>query len=193
MSTVSSLGQSDLAQILQRSQGRTGRAQGGRPPEPPAEVRQQLEAQFQSKFQSAAKELGIDTTQFAKVGGQIKDAVQSAVQNNQGASPEDLQKTISSTIDSVLEENGIDAKEFKAQFEKIADKAGLPKPGQGFPGGGSLKFPGNVSVSGNYSANSADQQQRLVQQLLGSLSQNDSQVSGFFSNAEPGSFLDAAA
>ncbi len=183
-SSVSSVGRTDLSEILQRIKSGGG-GRGGAPGqvgEPPAEVR----AQFESAFKSAAEELGIDTSSFAKVGGQIKDAVSSVIQENQGASPEDLQKAIGGRVDGVLKDNGIDPAEFKKQFEQIGDKLGLPRPGEGgFPPGG---FSAGGAQGSGYSAANSDQQ--LLQQLLQSLQSDDTDISNFFSNAPAGTFVD---
>lgn len=197
MSSVSNVGQADISQLLQKLQSgsKSGKANGGfSTQQPPAEVRQQFEA----KFQSAAKELGIDGSKFAEVGGKIRDTVQSTVENNQGLSQEELQGKIDESVNSVLKDNGIDPEEFKSQLKQIGEKAGFPDPSKGGFGGaggvGGFKgFGGASNASGTYSQKGVDSNTQLLQQLISSLGGDDSGASSFFGNAQNGSFVDVAA
>lgn len=191
MSSVSSVGQTDISQLLQSLQAgqRSGKSGGAfAAQQPPAQVQQQ----FQAKFQSAAKELGIDTSKFADIQGKIRDSVQSTLDNNQGLSGDQLQSKIEDGVNGVLKDNGIDPDQFKSQLKQIGDKLGLPNPGQGgFPGFGASG--GFGSSSGVYSANGNDTKSQLLQQLISSLGGSDSGASGFFANADNGSFINVAA
>ena len=162
MTGVSQIGQANIAQMLQRMRGQQGGGQGpqGASFQPPQEMQQQ--------FQSAAKELGIDSSKFAKLDGQIRDTVQQTVKDNQGASSEDLQKIVGEKVDGVLKDNGVDPAEFKKNMEKMqssmeAKFGGKIPGGQGFSGfGGSAKL-------GGQDANS-------IQELLKNLGVDSSQL-----------------
>ncbi len=97
----------------------------GRPPEPTAEMK----AQFESKFESAAKELGVDASAFKE----LRSKIEEAVKNARGSASEgtDVKSAIDDAVDAVLEENGVDPAEFKSQMEAVFEKMGMPKPGQG--------------------------------------------------------------
>lgn len=97
----------------------------GRPPEPTAEMK----AQFEAKFESAAEELGIDSASFKELRSKIDEAVRSA--RSTASEGTDVRSVIDEAVNSVLEENGIDPDEFKAQMGSIFEKMGMPKPGQG--------------------------------------------------------------
>lgn len=188
MSSISNVSGFNISQ-LGRSFG-TGKA--GRPPEPPKELREQLE----SKISAAGKELGIDTSKFAEIGGKIQDALGKVDLSGS----DDPQAAIESTINSTLKDNGIDPEQFKADFEKVADKAGLPKPGQ-FPGGG-FGGPQGAGGFGGGGFNVQSSQQKQLSELLQSLTKGDAdsdessstaRLASFFSSAPAGSFLDAVA
>lgn len=197
MSSVSSVSRPDIAQLLRGAGG----ASGGRSLnfQPPKDIQQQ----FQSKFDSAAKELGIDSSQFASVGGKIQEALS----NVDLSSSSDPQATIEQTVNDTLKANGIDPDKFKADFEKVLDKVGLPKPGEGgFPGGpggpGGFGGPGGPGGPGGIGGASYAQssQQDSIQKLLESLSSNDednsstsSKLASFLAQAGTGTFLDTAA
>jgi hypothetical protein len=198
MSSLSGISGSGMAQFLRGADRTgTGRAQGFQPPQgmqPPKE----MQAQFQSKFDAAAKELGIDTSQFADISGKINDALKN-VDLSQSSDPK---ATIESTVNDTLKANGVDADQFKSQFDAVLDKMGMPKPGEGGgpPQGMNMMQmggrPGMGSAGGSGYAQSSKQQ--MMQTLLDSLGSGNtdsgsSRIAGFFSNAQPGSFLDVAA
>ena len=170
---------------------RMGGASGMKGMQPPKEMMQKLEAQFKSDFQTAANQAGVDGSKFAEIGGKIQDALK----NVDLSSSDDPQATIESTINTVLEENGVDADQFKADFQKVMDK--MPKPDFASMGGGFGGGSGGVSGSnGTYSASSTQQDQ--LQKLLDQLTQDNdesqnSQIASFFSQASKGTFLDTAA
>lgn len=198
MSSISSSSQSSISQFLQGAgRGGAGRT-GQRPPQggPPAEIRQKIEAQFKS----AAGELGISGEQFEQIGSQIREAVAGVAENASGQSPEDLKAAVDEKVAGVLKDNGVDPAAFKEKFEQVAQKLGLPKPGQGGPGGPTGPFGGGgfgAQASGSsYGANGKASQDQ-IQQLLASLSQGDeddlSSLFGAFSGKGTGSFVDLAA
>jgi hypothetical protein len=171
MSSVSSIsaGSSQLIQQL-RSQVQSG----GTPPRPTAQQR----AEFESKFQSAAQDAGLDLSSFADIQDKIQTAVQDKVSSSNGQlSKDDLE----STINGVLEENGIDAEEFKSKLGQVFDKMGMPKPGEGGFGGA-----GSIDSS----------QQDLINQLFGGEDDSEDQsgsISEYFRNLPKGSLVDANA
>lgn len=194
MSSVSSVSRPDIAQLLRGSGGPSGgRSVGFQPPK-------EIQQQFQSKFDTAAKELGIDSSQFASVGGKIQEALS----NVDLSSSSDPQATIEQTVNDTLKANGIDPDKFKADFEKVLDKVGLPKPGEGgFPGGpggpGGFGGPGGPGGIGGASYAQSSQQDS-IQKLLESLSSSDddksstsSKLASFLAQAGAGTFLDTAA
>jgi hypothetical protein len=170
---------------------RMGGAGGMKGMQPPTEMMQKFEAQFKSDFQTAANQAGVDGSKFAEIGGKIQDALKDV----DLSSSDDPQATIESTINTVLKDNGIDADQFKADFQKVMDK--MPKPDFASMGGGFGGGMGGVSGSnGTYSASSSQQDQ--LQQLLDQLFKGDgkdqnSQIASFFSQASAGTFLDTAA
>lgn len=97
----------------------------GRPPEPTAEMK----AQFEAKFESAAKEAGLDVDKFKELHSKIKDAMDSARQNAQPGT--DMKASMEEAMNGVLEEAGVDPAEFKSQMETVFSKMGMPKPGEG--------------------------------------------------------------
>lgn len=162
MSSVSSIsaGSSQLIQQL-RSQVQSG----GAPPRPTAQQR----AEFESKFQSAAQDAGLDLSSFADIQDKIQTAVQDKVSSSNGQlSKDDLE----STINGVLEENGIDAEQFKSKLGQVFDKMGMPKPGQGGfggPGGIGGGFGGGFGGAGSIDSS----QQDLINQLFGGKNDGD--------------------
>jgi hypothetical protein len=191
MSSITASSPSSISQFLQGA----GRSRGGQRPQggPPAEIRQQIEAQFKS----AASELGISGEQFEKIGSQIREAVQGAAQNASGQSPEDLKASVDEKINGVLKDNGVDPKAFKEKFEQVADKLGLPKPGQGGPGGLSSPFGGGgLGGAQAYGANgkaNADLIQTLLSSLTSGKGNDSSGLASAFSGKGSGSFVDLAA
>lgn len=180
--SISSVSGFNPAAMMKRMGGAGGLG-GMQGMQPPKEMQQQFEAQFQK----AAKEAGVDSSQFANIGGQIQDALK----NVDLSSSDDPQATIESTINGVLEKNGVDAEQFKADFQKVMDK--MPKPDFAKMSGG---FGGVGGTSGTYSASSSQQDQ--LEKLLDSLFKGDdkgqnSQIASFFSQASSGTFLDTAA
>lgn len=151
---------------------------------PPAEIRQQFEA----NFASAAKQVGVDSSQFAQVGGKIQDALSKL----DLSSSDDPQAAVEQTVNQTLKDNGIDPDKFKADFEKVLGQLG----GQdgGFGGAGSSR--GISSAKGTSS-------QELLNDLIKSLNQDDDQddsksnsatrIAEFLANAKAGSFVDAQA
>jgi hypothetical protein len=183
MSSVSSIsaGSSQLIQQL-RSQVQSG----GAPPRPTAQQR----AEFESKFQSAAQDTGLDLSSFADIQDKIQTAVQDKVSSSNGQlSKDDLE----STINGVLEENGIDAEEFKSKLGQVFDKMGMPKPGEGGFGG-----PGGIGGGFGGAGSIDSSQQDLINQLFGGDDESEDQsestsISDYFRNLPKGSLVDANA
>jgi|GEM_PF-6897698 len=180
--SISSASGFNPAAMMQRMGG-AGGIGGMKGMQPPKEMQQQIEAQFKK----AADAAGVDSSQFAEMGGKIQDALK----NVDLSASDDPQATIESTINSVLQENGIDAEQFKADFQKVMDK--MPKPDFAKMSAG---FGGVSGSGGTYSASSSqqDQLQKLLDQLFKDNDENqNSQIASFFSQASSGTFLDTAA
>jgi division protein CdvB (Snf7/Vps24/ESCRT-III family) len=124
---VSSSSSSEIMRLLRSAQAGGARAGGGQMPQPSAEMRQKMESQMKS----VASELGMDANQFAQLGGKIREAASSAIQNSQEGSPGE---SVEQAINGVLEEAGVDPAAFKEQMGQMFEKMGMPKPGQGMPG-----------------------------------------------------------
>lgn len=184
MSSVSSVNRPDLTQVQRGSGGAVGRP-GFQPPK-------ELREQFQSRFDAAAKELGIDSSQFAAVGGKIQEALGKI----DLASSSDPQATIERTVNDTLKASGVDAEKFKADFAKILDKLGPPGGEGGLRPGG---FDGSGGVGSRGIASYAQSTQSdAIQQLLSSLSGDEeeasgSRIAGFLAKAGAGTFVDTAA
>lgn len=180
MSSISS-----LSSAAQFAPTRGLRAPGqGRDSGPPPEVREQFEA----SFASAAKEVGVDASQFAKVGGQIQDALSKL----DLSSSDDPQAAVEQVVNQTLQSNNIDPDQFKADFEKVLNQLGGPDgssgPARGFA-------PPRASGTGQ-GQNSQD----LLNTLLKSLDQDSddtgnssTRIAEFLASAKAGSFFDQQA
>lgn len=116
MSTISGVGSSAStyqAQSLQQQQ-----PQRQRPAGPPPGAQEQ--------FTSVAESFGLSSAEASSLFGEIDSVMQDAIES--GASRADVQ----SSIESILEENGIDADEFKAQMDEAFAASGQRRP-QGPP------------------------------------------------------------
>lgn len=196
MSSVSSVGQSNVAQMLQQlrsMKSSQARSTGGRP-EPTAEMRQQFEA----RLKSMADDLGIDSSTFAKIGGQIKDAVSSTIQSNQGLSLDDMKAKLDSAINDVLTKNGVDPAEFKAKFAELQKSMGPPprrheqeNDGDADDAGASTSATSNNTTSNNSTPTGSSQSNAAS----GQPPQMDitGMIARFFSHMPAGSFVDQAA
>tara|TARA_A100000171_G_scaffold45481_1_gene49258 strand:- start:15320 stop:15778 length:459 start_codon:yes stop_codon:yes gene_type:complete len=112
MSTISGVGSSAStyqAQSLQQQQ-----PQRQRPAGPPPGAQEQ--------FTSVAESFGLSSTEASSLFGEIDSVMQEAIES--GASREDVQ----SSIQSILEENGIDADEFKAKMDEAFAASGQRPP-----------------------------------------------------------------
>lgn len=181
MSSVSSAGQADIAQLLQQvrsSQVGQTRTRATRP-EPTPEMKQKFEA----KLQSMADELGIDSSTFAKIGGEIKDAIATTRQDNKGLSHDEMKAKLDSAINDVLTKNGVDPAEFKAKFAELRKSMGGPQ--------GAALHNDHDQDDGNAQAAGA-----VGQAPVASNAQTPDptdMIARFFSHMPAGSFVDQAA
>lgn len=112
MSTISSVGSSAStyqAQSLQQKQPPRQRPAG---PPPGA----------QEQFTNVAESFGLSSAEASSLFGEIDSIMQDAIES--GASREDVQ----SSIQLILEENGIDADEFKAKMDEAFAASGQRPP-----------------------------------------------------------------
>lgn len=117
MSTISSVGSTAStyqAQSVQQQQQPKGQRPAGPPPG------------AQEQFTSVAESFGLSSAEASSLFGEIDSVMQDAIES--GASRADVQ----SSIESILEENGIDADEFKAQMDEAFAASGQRRP-QGRP------------------------------------------------------------
>lgn len=185
MSAISNVGSSSTLQILQQLSSRqsSGPQASSGFPQPSAEVKAQ--------FESAAQRAGIDTAQFSELRGQIDSAIQGAVKGLDGST--DPQAAIESAINGVLEENGIDAQDFKSKLESVFTELGVPSPGS-FGASGVYGKP--ASNSATYSSDQS--QSDLLKALFGNDEDSESDSSGSsiaqaIRNLPVGSLYDAEA
>lgn len=191
MSSVSSVGQSNVAQMLQQLrsvQSSQARSTGQRP-QPTAEMRQQFEA----RLKSMADDLGIDSSTFAKIGGEIKDTVSSAIQSNQGLSRDDMKAKLDAAINDVLTKNGVDPAEFKAKFAELQKSMGPPprrheqeNDGDADDAGATNNTTSTATTSNNTTAAGSPSAQPPQLDITG-------MIARFFSHMPAGSFVDQAA
>ncbi len=185
MSSISALGAVDPSQFLRSVGGNSAGCTDCRSVGPPSE---EVQEQLQTAFQAAADSLGIDTTSFAAIGGQIQEAVQAAIQSSDGTDP---RGAVEQAINAVLQDNGIDPQHFRDDLDAIFHELGVPAPGQGAP-------PPTYGAPAA-TASAQNPQLDLLKQFLESLnasnddSSSASAISGFFASAEPGTFVNAVA
>ena len=119
MSTISSVG----------STASTYQAQSVQPP-PPRQRPAGPPPGAQEQFTSVAESFGLSSAEASSLFGEIDSVIQGAIES--GASRADVQ----SSIESILEENGIDADEFKAQMDEAFAASGKRPPQGRRPGFG---------------------------------------------------------
>lgn len=187
MNGVSGAGSAQQSLMMQLLQQQQGGLSGGGFQGPPPEI--------QAQFQSAAESLGIDGSQLASLRGEIETAVQDAMKSFDGSgSPKEA---ISSAINGVLEENGIDAEEFKAQMQDIMSASGFQPPA-GFGSG----FGGGFGQIQGASFDATSQQADLLSQIFGDSDDTDSaessqsssfNIADYFRQLPAGSLLNTSA
>ena len=119
MSAISSVGSTTNTYQTQALQQQPPRE---RPSGPPPGAQEQ--------FTSVAESFGLSSSEASSLFGQIDSIMQEGIES--GASREDVE----SSIASLLEENGIDADEFKAKMDEAFAASGQSRP-QGPPPGAS--------------------------------------------------------
>ncbi len=103
MSGISGItGQSSLLEQLQQVARNKGAASGS-----------------ETQAAQATQTTGIDLAGIDGLRDQVQTAVEEAITNYEGASGSELMTKIEEAVSAVLEESGVDAEEFKAQFAEM--------------------------------------------------------------------------
>jgi hypothetical protein len=92
---------------------------------------------FEDQFEAAAEEAGLDTDTLSDLKDEIQTAVSDAIANyDESTSSTSLDETITSAVEGVLEENGLDAEDIETRLQNVMESmqdnmsaAGGPPPG----------------------------------------------------------------
>ena len=193
MSSIGSLHGGSSSTSIQQLLSRLG-GQNGQRPQFPGGDSGQVPSEISSAFN------GVDPQQLqSKVQSAVSDAVKDFDPNG---STEDLFKTVQSTVDQTLKDNGVDVDKLKSLFSQNGSQGGFPGFGAGGPPqgiGGAGGFAGFGQNGSNSSTDSASINQQLIDALTGknddknsdssSSSAND-YLTSFFKQFPPGSFVD---
>ncbi len=204
MSSVSSLASGSQSQAIDQIRQRL-KASGGRPPEPPAELKAQ--------FESAAQQAGIDTEKLSGLSDQIGEAISGALEGFDGTG--DPREAVETAVNGVLKDNGIDPEKLKEQLKSVGEKLGYGQGGSGGPGGfagfggpggpgGFPGFGGPPGAGGGFGGgvSAASNRNQSVQTLLdafgkkngsGSSEEDSGSVLDFLKNLPSGSLVDTNA
>ncbi len=199
MSSIGSLhggsSTSSIQQLLSRLSG-----QNGQRPQFPGSGSGQVPSEVSAAFN------GVDPQQLQ---GKVQSAVSDAVKDfDPSGSTEDLFKTIQSTVDKTLKDNGVDVDKLKSLANQNGSQGGFPGFGAGGPppgvggAGGAGGFPSFGQSGSDSSLDSTSFNQQLIDALTGKSSDSDNDNDGststsnndyltsFFKQFPPGSFVD---
>jgi hypothetical protein len=121
MATIGSVGaESGMSTLLQGlSQPQSGRVRMGRPSEA-------QRAEFEKKFEEAAKAAGLDVDKLKSIQGDIQAAISTTIEGYGNLSDQSgLQDAIQKAVNDVLTKNGFDPATVKQQLESARDSMGM--------------------------------------------------------------------
>jgi hypothetical protein len=124
MSTIGSVSSNSMSTLLQRLAQNTQTTSTGKAQGPTAAQR----AEFEKKFEAAAKAAGLDVDKLKSIQSDIQTAVSNTIQNY--SDPTDkagLQDAIQTAVDDVLKQNGFDPETVKKQLQTARDSMGMGK------------------------------------------------------------------
>ncbi len=132
MSAIGSIGSNTgfgtLFQRLSATQSRgSGKANG------PTEAER---AEFEKKFEDAAKAAGLDIDKLKSIQGDIQSAISAAMQNYSNSTDKGgMKEAVQATVNDVLEKNGFDPATVKQQLTTARESLGMGKMPPGPPPG----------------------------------------------------------